>query len=581
MAEIKPSVYVPSSVAPDDSAILGMFLELAATRDADMMLRQGMALLMGVFRAEAGSILFQSRPPQRLRAGTFPPDALSVVDRWESVIERRLLEGMWYIPSPDHLPLSVNRLAADNLILINAPLLRDVRAIGSISLILSSQQPFGLAQRFTLGRFARGIGQLVSLAADVSLAQQRLNQLGFFYQMGQALVTNFDLNELLTNTMQFAKEVMDASASSLMLIDEAKGDLVFEVSHGGGSDILRRQRISINEGIAGWVARHGQPTVANDARADPRFNSRVDVRTGFLTQSIAAAPLKIKGRTIGVLEVLNKYSGGGFDAEDLQLLTSIGAQAAIAIENARLYTSLREERDRIIQAQEDVRREIARNLHDGTVQMLSAISMSIDHLQRLLLVKPEAALSELDALRSLVHQAAREARMVLFELRPIILETQGLVPTLESYVSQLNDTEDFAVHFEPAVLPRQFDTRIAGTIFSIVQEAINNVKRHAVARNVWISLATTPDTLTVQVRDNGRGFDVAAVEESYEQRGSFGMLNMRERTRLIDGHLSIESSTEPPDQGTTITLRVPLPPPSDYDVPPTPSIDHEEGSGNE
>ncbi len=580
MAEIISSPHAPSSAVSDDTVILGMFLDLATTRDANTMLRQALALLMGVFQAEAGSILFQARPPQRLRAGNFPPEALSVVDRWETAIERRLLEGIWCVPSPDESPLSTNRLSADNLVLANAPLLRDMRVIGSISLILPGLS-FGLAQRLVLRKFARGIGQLVTLTADLSLAQQRLRQLGFFYQMGQALVTNFDLKELLTNTMQFAKDVMGASASSLMLIDEAKSDLVFEVSHGGGSDILRRQRISINEGIAGWVARHGKPTLANDARTDPRFNSRVDVRTGFLTQSIAAAPLKIKGRTIGVLEVLNKYSGGGFDAEDLQLLTSIGAQAAIAIENARLYTSLREERDRIIQAQEDVRRELARNLHDGTVQMLSAISMSIDHLQRLLQVKPEAALSELDALRSLVHQAAREARMVLFELRPIILETQGLVPTLESYVKQLNDTEDFAVHFEPTVLLRQFDTRIAGTIFSIVQEAVNNVKRHAAAPNVWIKLAATPDTLTLQVRDDGRGFDVAAVEENYERRGSFGMLNMRERTRLIDGHLSVQSTTEPPDQGTTITLRVPLPPVNDYDTHSAPTTDRDKGFGDE
>jgi signal transduction histidine kinase len=500
---------------------------------------------------------------------------VSAVDRWETTIERRLQEGMWRIPSADALPVSVNRLAGVDQILANTPLLRDTRVVGCVSLIMPDNG-FGLAQRRRLGRYGNGVGQLVSMSADLSQAQQRLNRLGLFYQVGQALVTNFDLNEFLANTMQLAADVMDAGASSLMLLDEESGDLVFEVSHGGGGDLLRRQRLSIYEGIAGWVVRHGKPTVANDARTDPRFNPRVDVRTGFLTQSIAAVPLMIKGRTIGVLEVLNKYSGGGFDAEDLRLLTSIGAQAAIAIENARLYSGMRDERDRIIQAQEDVRRELARNLHDGTVQMLSAISMSIDHLQRLLDVKPEAALSELVALRSLVHQAAREARMVLFELRPIILETQGLVPTLESYVTQLNEGEDFTARFEPVALPGRFDTRIAGTIFSIVQEAVNNARRHAFANNVWIELATTPDTLIVEVRDDGRGFDVAAVAQDYEKRGSFGLLNMRERARLVDGNFSIQSSTEPPNRGTTITLRVPLPSATDFETRPTPMVEDNE-----
>jgi signal transduction histidine kinase len=573
MVDMQPRPHASPIATFDDAAVLDTFFELAAIRDENTLLRKALVLLTQVFRAEAGSILVQARTPQRLRMGTFPPEVLAVVDRWESAIERRLLERVWRTPSSDDIPISVSRLAANNRTLVNSPLLRDTRVVGSVCLILPPGQLFGLNVRRRLGAFGRGIGQLVSLSADLSLAQQRLNRLGFFYQVGQALVTNFDLNEFLSNTMQLAADVMDAGASSLMLIDEERGELVFEVSHGGGSDILRRQRMSIDEGIAGWVARTGKPTIANDARTDPRFNPRVDVRTGFLTQSIAAVPLRIKGRTIGVLEVLNKYSGGGFDPEDLRLLTSIGAQAAIAIENARLYASLREERDSIIQAQENVRRELARNLHDGTVQMLSAISMSIDHLQRLMEVTPDAAHSELDTLRKLVHQATREARVVLFELRPIILETQGLVPTLESYVEQLNETEEFVVKLRPAVLPRQFDPRIAGTIFSIVQEAINNAKRHATARNVWITMGTTPDILTVQIRDDGRGFNVAAVAENYERRGSFGLLNMRERARLIDGHLGIQSNTEPPDQGTTITLSVPLPPLDDYETRPIPTVE--------
>ncbi len=575
MVDTKPPPLVSPGPTTDEAGILDMFLELAAIRDVNTLLQQTLALLMRAFQAEAGSILIQARTLQRLRTGTFPPEAVAVVDRWEVMIERQLMEGMWGIPSPDKVPISVKRLSASSLVLISTPLLRDTRVVGSISLLLGPTRLFGLSERHKLGRFGHAVGQLVSLAADLSLAQQRLNRLGVFYQVGQDLVTNFDLNEFLSNTMQLATDVMDAGASALMLIDEERGDLVFEVSLGGGGDMLRRQRLSIHEGIAGWVARRGKPTVANDARTDPRFNPRVDVRTGFLTQSIAAVPLKIKGRTIGVLEVLNKYSGG-FDVEDIRLLTSIAAQAAIAIENARLYSSLREEHDRIIQAQEDVRRQLARNLHDGTVQMLSAISMSIDHLKRLLDVRPEAALSELGALRSLVQQATREARMVLFELRPIILETQGLVPTLHSYVAQLNETEHFVLHFEPAVLPRQFDTKIAGTIFSIVQEAINNARRHAGARNVWIKMATTSDTLIVQVRDDGHGFDVAAVAEDYEKRGSFGLFNMRERARLIDGRVSIQSKMKPPNRGTAVTLSVPLPPLNDLDTRPIPTAQHNE-----
>jgi signal transduction histidine kinase len=89
-------------------------------------------------------------------------------------------------------------------------------------------------------------------------------------------------------------------------------------------------------------------------------------------------------------------------------------------------------------------------------------------------------------------------------------------------------------------------------------------------------METTPNILTVQIRDDGRGFDVAAVAESYERRGSFGLLNMRERARLIDGHLGIQSSTEPPEQGTTITLSVPLPPLDDYETRPIPTVEFDD-----
>ena len=147
---------------------------------------------------------------------------------------------------------------------------------------------------------------------------------------------------------------------------------------------------------------------------------------------------------------------------------------------------------------------------------------------------------------------------------------------MESYVEQLNETEEFVVHLKPAVLPRQFDPRIAGTIFSIVQEAINNAKRHAAARNVWITMGTTSDILTVQIRDDGRGFDVATVAQNYERRGSFGLLNMRERARLVEGHLGIQSSTEPPDRGTTITLSVPLPSLDDYETRPIPTVEFDD-----
>lgn len=552
-----PSAQTSDSQTARPFSFVDEFLSLTERRELDGLLRQGLNLAIRALEAESGSLLFQSQAPQVVRSGPFRPEALARIERWEEAILKRLANTTWTMPADDTLPISTSRLADNRLTLVNIPLLQANSVVGSLSLVLSPSKPPTAEGRQRLNLIARGLGQLAGLVADLEHASHRLNQMGVFYQVGQALVTTFDINRLLADTMQLAANVIDAGASSIMLIDENQQELVFEVSHGSRSQMLRQQRIPLDEGIAGWVARHGHPVIANNARTDPRFSHRVDVRTGFLTQSIAAVPLRIKGRIIGVLEVLNKYSGTGFDHEDVRLMSSIAAQAAIAIENARLYQQVRQERDQIIRAQENVRRELARNLHDGPVQLLSAISISLDHLERLNRVQPEAVHNEIEALRKLVHKATRDTRNVLFELRPIILETQGLVAALDQYVTYLQNSESFTIHFE-SVEQVELNVRVAGTIFSIIQEAINNVKRHAGARNVWLTLEQRKQQLVVGVRDDGSGFAVEAVTQNYEQRGSLGLLNMRERAELIEAELRLESRLEPPNRGTTVQVILPM-----------------------
>ena len=542
---------VPKTDAFDD------LLVLVTTDNLDEMLRKALSIIVRSLNAEAGSILFQGQSIRCLRSGPFRPEALARIEHWEEAIGKRLSNSSWNIPVGSSVPISTASLAYHQLILVNVPLVRGSTVVGASSLVLSPGHQLTQNGRNLLIGMAKGIGHIASRITGLEVAQQRVNQMEVFHQVGQALVSIFDLNKLLSDTMQLAVNLIDAGAASIMLIDEEKEELVFEVSHGSRAKMLRQQRIPLDEGIAGWVAQTGQPVIANNARTDTRFSHRVDVRTGFLTQSIAAVPLKIKGRIIGVLEVLNKYADVGFTQEDIRLMDSIGAQAAIAIENARLYQQLRRERDHIIRAQEKVRRELARKLHDGPVQLLSAISMSLDHLERLNEVKPEAVHNEISALRNLVHQAIRDARGILFEMRPIILETQGLVAAFQQNVNQLQRSENFRVHFDTAKQVN-YDRQIAGTIFSIAQEAINNIRRHAQARNVWLALNIENDQFMVTIRDDGCGFDVSRVDHS-EQVGHFGLLNMRERAELIEAQLQIDSRVEPPNRGTTVRLTLPLP----------------------
>ncbi len=538
---------------------LDQFIELATHRSLEDLLTDALALMIRTFNAKAGSLIFARVPPLCIRQGEFDFDkkAVEQISRWEKTIEDKI-DSTWEIQTPRLSPITIHPLSDGKLILLTIPLLSQVKVIGSIGLVFESGREPDNYQHQVLIRFVRGLSNMAQLTEELAVTQQRLSQLGLLYQVGQVMASTFDLTKLLSDTLQLTTSMIDAAASALLLIDEQSNELVFEALHGIKEAVVSRQRISLDEGIAGWVATHSEPVIVNDVSKDERFSREADVHIGDLTRSIAAVPLQIKGKTIGVLEVLNKFSHNGFDEEDLRLMLTLATQAAIAIENARLYQSLREERDRIIQVQEDVRKELSRRLHDGTLQLLAAIAMDVEHIGRLLKLKPEAVFAELEALRKLVHQANREARMVLFELRPIILESQGLVPALRSYVSQLQDSDEFLIHLDVGNFDSQLDPKVAGTIFSIVQEAINNVKKHAHARNVWINLAVDEDQLVVGIKDDGRGFDVKAVEREYDQRGSFGLLNMHERAELIDGFLVIESSQVEPERGTVVTLRVPL-----------------------
>jgi signal transduction histidine kinase len=173
--------------------------------------------------------------------------------------------------------------------------------------------------------------------------------------------------------------------------------------------------------------------------------------------------------------------------------------------------------------------------------------------------KPKAAKSELQALRELALQATQQARLAIFELRPLILETQGLIPALEAYVQQLQDSEEFQVHLETHGALPNLNSSVATTVFSIVQEAVTNSKKHAAPTAMWLHLSLDDDWLQVVVKDNGTGFDFEAVEQNYDRKGSIGLLSMKERAELIGGRLEIQSSTEPPGAGTRVILRVPLP----------------------
>jgi GAF domain-containing protein len=149
-----------------------------------------------------------------------------------------------------------------------------------------------------------------------------------------------NLPELLGAIMESATALLGAETSSLMLLDETTNELTFSVATGEAGGSVKDLRVPADRGIAGWVLEHDQTAVVDDVASDQRFYGQIDQSSGFQTHSMLAMPLKIRDKAIGVVEVINKQGEGKFSERDQELANALAAQAAVAIDNARLYQQL-------------------------------------------------------------------------------------------------------------------------------------------------------------------------------------------------------------------------------------------------
>lgn len=383
----------------------------------------------------------------------------------------------------------------------------------------------------------------------------RVAALETLLQVTRELTAELEHEALLTKILRAAMRVSRSSAGSLLLRDAAADALVFRVVVGGGGGALKDTRVPLTQGIAGEAFSLQRAVVVDDAETDPRYFRAPARSVGLQIHQLLAVPLSAQGRALGVLEVMNQEQGEKYTAADVELLMAFAAQSAIALENARLYSELLQERDRILAVEAAVRHELARDLHDGPAQMLAVLVMQTRLARDLAKQDPLRLAEETLSLEATASKALYQTRNILFDLRPLILEQQGLRPALEQYALRLRMVEPFAVHLDAATCRTRFEPKREAAIFAIAQEAVNNAKKHAQPKNIWIDAREDETVLELAVRDDGPGFDVKEIQATYGTRGSLGLLNMRERAAIVNGALQITSA---PQQGTRVLLTVPL-----------------------
>jgi signal transduction histidine kinase len=275
--------------------------------------------------------------------------------------------------------------------------------------------------------------------------------------------------------------------------------------------------------------------------------------------SVALCLPLIRGMTAYGVMLFAHQSTNFFTSERVETLQMLSNQALISLQNARLYQDLDREKERLLQSQEEEKKKLARALHDGPTQSVAAIAMRINVARKLMESSTQEASEEMLRAEELARRTTQEIRHMLFMLRPLILENEGLIAALNAMAEKMGEfyQQKTVIDADPdaAVM---MDAHRQAAVFSLVEESVNNARKHAQASEIWVRLKFMPmeDFIVVlEIIDNGVGFDLPSVMNAYDRRGSLGMINLRERTELINGQLNIDSV---PGKGTRIRIFIPL-----------------------
>jgi len=309
------------------------------------------------------------------------------------------------------------------------------------------------------------------------------------------------------------------------------------------------------EGVLKKALDEGEPIIFKDIGYDPELGRVIALRN---CTSGYCFPLRSGFNVYGVL-LFAHPNPDYFTADRRAMLEIIGRQSVIAIQNARLYQDLVEEKERMIEVHEEARKKLARDLHDGPTQSVAAMAMRLNITKRILAKDVKAAGEEIDKLEELAQRTTKEIRHMLFTLRPLILESQGLAAALQAMADKMQETfnQKVTISVDERV-SSQLEMGKQGVIFYIVEEAVNNARKHAAAETIAVRLHQMDIGIALlEIVDNGVGFDVNAMAQSYDKRAnsSLGMVNLRERAELVNGVLQIDSA---PGQGTRVQVYIPL-----------------------
>jgi signal transduction histidine kinase len=447
---------------------------------------------------------------------------------------------------------------------VTLPLLRQMDA-GILVLLQGARrvaignldEPVRVASHGELSQLAEAFNAMMTdLATRERHLKARQSELEALRQVSLQLTSTLDPDRVLDTITNSALSLVDATEVHIFIGDPPGDTLKFAASAWRDEAEHLPARQPRADGLVATAARTGQPQVVNNADMHPLFDTPEARSWGI--KAAAAFPLKPGDQSLGVFNI-------SFDdrctlsKDDLRILDLLADQAAIALENAWLYKNLAERETRLhtlaqklVKVQEEERRLVGLDLHDGLTQLLLSANMHLNTLAALSNGLKDQARAELALACVCLRKAIEEARRIVSELRPAVLEEYGLIGGLGHYVNEMAQAENWEVEFTADPTQIKLDPGIEMAIFRITQEALTNVRKHAGTNQIRVDLRASDTDFNLIVQDWGRGFNPTDIFED-DQR--LGLVGIHERAALLGGECQIESQ---PGQGARVWVRVPI-----------------------
>ncbi len=438
------------------------------------------------------------------------------------------------------------------------PLFVQGELIGTLNLAHSQTNWFN-NQDITM---AEGLASQIAIAIQnaflVSRLEKRVAELDTIHRLSRRLESVLEPGQLAQEIVQVINEVLDYEHGCVFLIEEPDHLIPFATMppeanfQPGEKSRLEFQDMHVGEGIVGWVAQHGQSIRLGNTHQDPRY---LTVHHGMLSE--LCVPLWLSNHIIGVINIETSQPHA-YSQEDQQLLETMAAQIAIAIQNSRLLERERQSQQQLRslahylqQAREAERAHIAREIHDQFGQLLTALKMDVVWLHKRLPAQDTTMVEKSAEMADLIDQAIYTVRNLASELRPGLLDDLGLLAALEWQMQQFSQRTgiSYTIHTNSEDVDLGLEANIA--VFRIFQEALTNISRHANATLVTITITQTPLKFVLIMQDNGRGIG----KKQLSSRNSLGITGMQERARALGGDIEIRGSAK---KGTVVTLQLPL-----------------------